>query len=137
MIVDTSDNPYFVKLLDFGLAKTKTFTRLTKTGLILGSIYYLSPEQILETGVTTASDIYSLGIICSEMLTGQKPFEGTTEDNIINRILNKDPLPPSVSRPDIPETLNLLVMAMIDKDPNLRPPADSVMEAIKEIAAAL
>jgi tRNA A-37 threonylcarbamoyl transferase component Bud32 len=69
MIIKTPENPYFVKLLDFGLAKTKAFSRLTKTGIILGTIFYLSPEQILGSGISTASDVYSMGIICCEMLT--------------------------------------------------------------------
>lgn len=133
MLIKTRKNPYFVKLLDFGLAKTKAYSRLTKTGLILGTIYYLSPEQILDTGVSTASDIYALGIMCCEILTGHKPFEADNEDGVISRILNHRPLEPSRFNPEVPVKLDLLLLDMLAKEPENRPTAPQVLDALKEI----
>ncbi len=136
MIIKTPENPHFVKLLDFGLAKTKAFSRLTKTGIILGTIFYLSPEQILDSGVSAASDVYSMGIICCEMLTGQKPFGGDTEDNVISQILNNEPLQPSRFRSDIPKKLNQLIKKMISKNPQERPSAEVVLNTLIKIKKA-
>jgi len=130
MIIKTLENPHFVKLLDFGLAKTKAFSRLTKPGIVLGTIFYLSPEQIIGSEITPASDVYSMGIICCEMLTGQKPFTAETEDSIISQILNNEPFQPSRFRPDIPAKFNQLVMKMISKNPKDRPSAEVVLNTL-------
>ena len=136
MIIKTLTNPHFVKLLDFGLAKTKAFSRLTKPGIVLGTIFYLSPEQILGAEITPANDIYSMGIICFEMLTGQKPFIAETEDGIINQILNNEALPPSGFRSDIPAKLNQLINKMVGKKPGERPSAEVVLNTLIEIKKA-
>jgi serine/threonine-protein kinase len=133
MIVKTPGNPYFVKLLDFGLAKTKAFSRLTKTGIVLGTIYYLSPEQVMDSGISPASDIYSMGVICCEMLIGQKPFDGEAETIIVGKILDNKPLQLSGFRSDIPGKLDQLLKKMIGKNPEERPSAEAVLNTLIEL----
>lgn len=133
MIVKTEENPYFVKLLDFGLSKTQSFTRLTKTGMILGTIFYLSPEQVLDTGITLKSDVYSLGIIYYEMLSGQKPFAGESEESVIKQILEKEPVELQHVRPDVPKELNKLIMKMTGKKPQQRPAIKNVLDTLKKL----
>jgi tetratricopeptide (TPR) repeat protein len=133
MIVKTPGNPYFVKLLDFGLAKTKAFSQLTKTGMVLGTIFYLSPEQVMDSGISTASDIYSMGVICCEMLMGQKPFDGDTKAVIVGKILDNEPLQLSGFRSDIPGKLNRLLIKMISKNPQERPSAQAVLNTFYKL----
>jgi tetratricopeptide (TPR) repeat protein/tRNA A-37 threonylcarbamoyl transferase component Bud32 len=133
MLIKASQPSYFVKLLDFGLAKTKTFSKLTRTGMILGTIFYISPEQILGSELSPASDIYSLGIIYCEILTGQKPFSGEAEDDVIRQILVEEPFQLSQFRPDIPPQLDQLIQKMLSKKPKERPPAQAVLNTLKEI----
>ena len=133
MLVETPENSYFVKLLDFGLAKTKAFSKLTKTGMVLGTIYYLSPEQVMDSGVSTACDVYAMGVIGCEMLMGRKPFDGDSEGIIIGKILENKPLPLSQFRNDIPAALNLLLTRMISKDIGERPSTREVLDALKSL----
>jgi len=78
-----------VRILDFGLAKLKGVSKLTKETSTLGTIQYMSPEQILARGVDQRSDIWSLGVVLYEMLTCETPFEGEYEQSVIFAILNK------------------------------------------------
>ena len=133
MIIQKEDNPYFVKILDFGLSKTHSLSRLTQTGMILGTIFYLSPEQILDTGITIASDVYALGIIYYEMLSGQKPFAGETEESVIKQILEKEPLEIKRLRPDVPAELSGLIEKMAAKKPQHRPSIEQVLETLRKI----
>ena len=133
MIIQKEDNPYFVKILDFGLSKTHSLSRLTQTGMILGTIFYLSPEQILDTGITIASDVYALGIIYYEMLSGQKPFAGETEESVIKQILEKEPLEIKQLRPDVPAELSGLIEKMAAKKPLQRPSIEQVLETLRKI----
>lgn len=130
MLVQTPGNPYFVKLLDFGLAKTKAFSRLTRTGIVLGTTYYLSPEQIMDTGVSTASDVYAMGVIGCEMLTGQKPFDAGNEAAIVGKILENNPPRLSSLRPGIPAELEELLASMIHKNPEDRPTTEEISKIL-------
>lgn len=137
MLVNTPGNTHFVKLLDFGLAKTKAFSRLTQTGMVLGTIYYMSPEQVMDTGISTASDVYAMGVIGCEMLIGRKPFDGDTEAAIISKILENKPLTLSNSRGDIPKKLQQLLERMINKNPQERPSTQEVLETLRQLLDAL
>ncbi|MFC2141242.1 serine/threonine protein kinase, partial [Acidobacteriota bacterium] len=106
ILIEKEEEKYFVKLLDFGLAKHQTLTRLTETGEILGTINYLPPERISQQEFSTAGDIYSLGVVFYEMLTSEKPFIGETPVDIIRQILEKEPIEPRQFRPEIPNELN-------------------------------
>lgn len=119
-----------VKLLDFGLAKNQSLTRLTQTGEFVGTIYYIPPEQISMQEFTRKSDIYSLGIVYYEMVTGETPFMGEQPLDIIQQILDKEPLAPSSFNKDLPPTLDRLILAMIQKNPSMRPDGWQIQDTI-------
>lgn len=122
MLIASEAAPHqFVKLLDFGLARTETLTRLTETGEILGTVNYLPPERITQQATTPAGDIYALGVIFYEMLTGEKPFAGEAPVDVIRAILDVEPLPLSTFRPDVPGSVERIIMAMMSKTPQARP----------------
>lgn len=126
MLVQKDGDPDFVKLLDFGLARMEFQTRLTQSGNFIGTIAYMAPEQVLHAHTSPANDIFSMGVIFYRMLGGQSPFQGETAIEIMGQIINKEPFDVTVFNMEIPAELNLLVMAMIDKDPGKRPSAETV-----------
>jgi len=132
MLVPENEDQQVVKLLDFGLAKNQTLTRLTATGEILGTVFYLPPEQITLQQFTTHSDIYSLGVIFYEIVTREKPFMGEQPLDIIKQILEHEPLPPSSFNARIDPELDTLIMAMLSKDPQQRPTASAVQQILDE-----
>ncbi len=105
-----------LKVTDFGIARAASAT-MTQTGSILGTAHYISPEQALGQKVGAPSDIYSLGILMYEMLTGDLPFRGDNPINIAMKHINENPLPPSRLRDDIPPGLEMVVMKALSKDP--------------------
>ncbi|MEJ2719636.1 MAG: protein kinase [bacterium] len=109
-----------VKILDFGLAKLATETRLTKIGMTLGTIAYMSPEQASGGDVDARSDIFSLGAVFYEMLTGTPPFKGDHEAAIIYGILHIDPAPLEERRSDVPERLHGVLARALAKNVNDR-----------------
>ena len=133
VLVEADGRRNVVKLLDFGLATTHSLTRLTQTGMILGTISYLSPEQITDRSVTAASDLYSLGVVAYELLTFQKPFPGETPADIIKQILDREAAAPVAFRPDIPGRLNALVLELLSKDPAKRPDDASLVARLEEL----
>src|ERR671935_1112129 len=98
-----------VKVTDFGIARAGT-SQMTEAGSIVGTAQYLSPEQARGTNVDQRSDIYSLGIVLYELLTGAVPFNGDTPVEIAMKHLSSVPEPPSVKRPEVPRDLDLIVM---------------------------
>ena len=136
MLVETEGRKNVVKLLDFGLATTQSLTRLTQTGMILGTIAYLPPEQITDRSVTAASDLYSLGVIAYELLTLRKPFLGETAVDVIKQVLDREPEAPARLRPDIPAALNDLVLEMMSKDPGRRPGDAALAIRLEELRLA-
>jgi len=133
ILVNREGDPYFVKLLDFGLATTQYLSRLTETGMVVGTIFYLSPEQLTVGQLSPASDIFALGVIYYEMLTGEKPFSGESAVEVMKQIVDKEILPPDVFRPDIDRTLSNLVRYMLRKNPAHRPDAGTVFNILREI----
>ncbi len=130
MVVEHEDDPHYVKLLDFGLARTQSLTRLTQSGLVVGTIGYLAPEQLTEQKSSTASDIYALGVIFYELLTRQPAFPGDTPVDIIKQILEASPVPPKKYRPEIGVALNDLILSMMEKDPEARPEGSAIAELL-------
>jgi beta-lactam-binding protein with PASTA domain len=110
-----------VKVADFGLVRAIATAGITSDSMILGTVAYLSPEQVT-TGVADArSDVYSAGIVCYEMLTGVPPYIGDTPISVAYRHVNDDVPPPSESVPGIPAALDDLVLRATRRDPALRP----------------
>jgi tetratricopeptide (TPR) repeat protein len=135
VLVERDGDPFFVKLLDFGLARTQSLTRLTESGTILGTIGYLAPEQITDQHATAASDLYAVGVICYEMLSRRHPFPGATPVETIQRILAGNPPPPSSLRPEIPAELDALVLGLLAVDPGLRPSAATITAKLARLRA--
>ena len=110
-----------VKLMDFGIAKMAADRKLTQTGHTMGSLYYMSPEQIRgEANLDGRSDLYSVGISLYEMVTGEKPFEADSQYSIMAAHLNEAPRPPLERDPTLPPALNEIIMMAIAKDPAQR-----------------
>jgi serine/threonine protein kinase len=108
-----------IKISDFGTAKISHATHTQIDGF-LGSPAYMSPEQINEEGPSVQSDIYSLGVVMYELLTGKLPFRAENSVAMINKILNEDPVPIETLRPDLPEKLVEIVQKAMHKDPKVR-----------------
>jgi serine/threonine-protein kinase len=117
-----------VKVTDFGIARAGT-SQMTETGSIVGTAQYLSPEQARGGEVDQRSDLYSLGIVLYELLTGKTPFEGDTPVEIAMKHLSTPPQPPSKLRSDIPRELDMVVLRALAKDPDDRYQSADEMEA--------
>ena len=110
-----------VKLMDFGIAKGATDRRLTMTGGTIGSVYYMSPEQISGAeGVDARSDLYSVGVSLYEMVTGKHAFDGDSQFSIMSAHLEKTPVPPITIDPSIPPALNEIIMVSVARDAGAR-----------------
>ncbi len=110
-----------VKIMDFGIAKYADESNLTQTGTTLGTLAYMSPEQLLADNVDHRSDLWSLGVVLYEMLAREVPFRRDREAAILYEILNRDPTPVEVHRPDAPAHLRTLILNLLQKDPAQRP----------------
>ncbi|HMA27334.1 MAG TPA: protein kinase, partial [Solirubrobacterales bacterium] len=122
------------RLGDFGLATTEARARVSG-GTLVGTVAYLPPEQALGEAARPQSDLYSLGALLYEMLTGQPPFPGDDAVSIISQHLHADPVPPSRHNPQVPEALDRVVLGLLAKRPEDRP--ESASEARELILAAL
>jgi serine/threonine-protein kinase len=117
-IMVTTDG--MVKIVDFGLAKLSGRTMLTKIGVALGTIAYMSPEQAKGEPVDERADIWALGVILYEMISGRPPFRGTYEQAIIYQTLNAEPDPIGTLRPETPFALQQIITKAMHKDPRER-----------------
>lgn len=108
------------KIVDFGLAKASGQTMLTKTGSTLGTAAYMSPEQARGETADHRTDIWAMGVVLYEMLTGRHPFAGEYESAVTYRILNEDPEFVSKIRPEVPARLDHIIQRAIAKDPARR-----------------
>jgi len=109
-----------VQIMDFGLAKLRGVSRLTKEGSTLGTAGYMSPEQVQGQDADHRSDIFSFGVLLYEMLAGQLPFKGVHETAIAYEIVNVDAAPMSSVKPEIDPELERIVLECLEKDPNER-----------------
>jgi len=118
-----------VKLMDFGIAVGKVLTRLTMTGARVGTPIYMAPEQAKGNRVDARSDVYSLGLLAYEMVSGQTAFKGSYEA-VVHQQVFESPKPPRQIRLEVPGKLNDLILSMIEKDPASRPTLDEVIARI-------
>jgi serine/threonine protein kinase len=119
-----------VKILDFGLAKlldteasiaaTKVISPLTEVGMVVGSVAYMSPEQAEGRNVDTRSDIFSLGAVLYEMVTGRKPFAGDTPVRILTNVVHEDPVPASKVVASVSPDVEKIIVRCLRKDPARR-----------------
>jgi eukaryotic-like serine/threonine-protein kinase len=122
------------RLGDFGLAATDTRSREAVQGMLVGTVAYLPPEQALGRASDPRSDLYSLGCLLYEMLTGQPPFEGDDAVTIIGQHVNATPVAPSRHRPEVSQALDDFVLRLLAKAPEDRP--DGAAGALAELEAA-
>ncbi|HEY1895400.1 MAG TPA: serine/threonine-protein kinase [Terracidiphilus sp.] len=109
-----------VKLMDFGIAKSANDVQLTRPGTTLGSVYYMSPEQVRGGDIDGRSDIYSFGVMLYELLTGRKPFVADSSFSLLNAHLNEIPTPPLEINPALSRELNDVVLRAMAKRPEDR-----------------
>lgn len=120
-----------VQIMDFGLAKLRGVTRLTKEGSTVGTAGYMSPEQVQGQEADHRSDIFSLGILLYEMLAGELPFKGIHETALMYEIVNVDASPMSTIRPEIEPSLDAIILECLAKEPDER--YQSAKEVSKEL----
>jgi serine/threonine-protein kinase len=128
-----------VKIMDFGIAKSlQAESRLTQTGVALGTAGYLAPEQLSGKPLDARTDIFSLGVMAYELIAGVRPFAGPNISNVIYQILHQNPVPPRQRNPRCPERLERAVLKALAKNPDERWPAvRDFGQEIKDILATL
>jgi serine/threonine protein kinase len=115
VLIAKGDEP---KLLDFGLAiETETALQITKDGMVVGTPYYLAPEQARGQKATPLCDVYAAGVTLYYLLTGKRPFVGATALAVLNKHIHEPPVPPMKHKADIPKPLNDIVLKMMAKKP--------------------
>lgn len=120
------------KVADFGIARAVTESTMTYTGNVVGSVHYFSPEQAKGTLITPKSDVYSLGVVLYEMLTGALPFTGETPVSIAMKHLQEEPVSVRQLDPAIPPVVEAIVARAMSKDPAMRPVAAEFMHDIQQ-----
>lgn len=127
-----------VKLLDFGIALAGRSGDLTRAGYLLGSLSYMSPEQVSGAKATTRSDIYSVGVTLYEFVTGRLPITGNSDYEIMMGHMHQTPPPPNQIVPTIPAPLSAAIMHALAKDPADRfPAAEDFLRAIEMVSGML
>ncbi|SFQ34891.1 serine/threonine protein kinase [Amycolatopsis arida] len=116
-----NDGSGVVKVGDFGLVRAVASAGTTSSSVILGTVAYLSPEQVATGATSERGDVYSTGILLYEMLTGQPPYTGDTALSVAYRHVNDDVPPPSAARPGLPPALDDLILRATRRDPQARP----------------
>jgi serine/threonine-protein kinase len=111
-----------IKVMDFGLARATGLQQITITRTLVGSIYYASPEQIWGNTLDNRSDIYALGVVLYEMVSGQRPFQGRSMPELTQNIVRGNPLPPSHYNPHIAPELEEIILLSLSRDRNQRYP---------------
>jgi eukaryotic-like serine/threonine-protein kinase len=127
-----------LKVADFGLARALTAAGHTRTGLLIGTVAYVPPEQVEGGATGPRGDVYSAGVMFFELLTGRQPFTGDTPLSVAYQHVNSDVPAPSLLVPGIPAVVDQLVLAATSRDPALRPPdADAFAGAVRRVISGL
>jgi serine/threonine-protein kinase len=122
-----------IKVTDFGLARAESASRQTKTGVLLGTVGYLAPEQVLSGSADARADVYAAGIMLFELLTGRQPYDGDTPLAVAYKHVNEVVPLPSSLLPGLPAQLDALVATATSREPARRPPdADHFLAAVTE-----
>src|SRR6185436_1050653 len=124
----------YVKLLDFGLARVQPemvtigqAAATTEAGLLLGTVAYMAPEQARGEMITQEADVFALGVMLYELVTGRHPFAAPSQLGTLHALMWESPEPPSFLNPELPRAIDQLIVEMLQKDPRLRPGASEVM----------
>ncbi|HKK21632.1 MAG TPA: protein kinase [candidate division Zixibacteria bacterium] len=117
ILIDSSSR---ARIVDFGLASVAAADNLTKTGSTIGTIGYMSPEQVRSDKTDVRSDLFSLGVVLYEMVAGKGPFASDNQAAVLNSILNDAPKPPSEFRADLPPALQHIILKLLEKAPEMR-----------------
>jgi serine/threonine protein kinase len=135
----------YVKVLDFGLAHTVedaenaslavTAAGLTEVGVVMGTVRYMSPEQVRAEPLTAASDVFSLGIVLYELATSTHPFVAESGLGVASAILSHTPIPPSRLNPELPVAMEALILEMLDKNPSRRPTTAAIESRMAELGS--
>ena len=126
-----------VKVADFGLARAHAAAGHTRTGLLIGTVAYVPPEQVTGDSTGPRGDVYSAGVMLFEMLTGRLPFTGDTPLSVAYQHVNTDVPAPSTLVPGIPAAVDELVLAATSRDPARRPAdAGEFLRAVRRVRAA-
>src|SRR5919205_1118549 len=127
-----------VKVTDFGIARAASSSTMTRTGHILGTAHYISPEQAMGEHVGPASDLYSLGVVLYEMLTGELPFDAETPLGIAMKHVNGHLRQPKELNPAVPDGINAITLRLLAKNPDDRYASDSeLIEDLERVCAGL
>ncbi|RKH41918.1 serine/threonine-protein kinase [Corallococcus sicarius] len=118
-----------LKLMDFGLAKSTHVMGATTQGTTLGTPEYMAPEQVMGTPVSPATDLYALGVVAYELFTGQLPFRHAQPVPLMFLHVQEAPVPPRTLRSELPESFEKLVLQLMQKRPEERPPSATVLRA--------
>jgi serine/threonine-protein kinase len=122
-------------LTDFGLAKGRAYTVLTKPGMVMGTLDYLAPEMLRGSDATGACDIYALGCLAYECTAGRAPFADKSMFDLASAHLNAEPPDPCANRPEAPEGLSWAILQALAKDPEKRPPTATAYAHLISFAA--
>lgn len=117
-----------VKVMDFGLAKQMS-SALTEMGVVVGTANYMSPEQGQGKDLDCRSDLYSLGAVYYELVTGRPPFLADQATAVLFMHVYENPVPPQLLNPDVPDAVNALILRMLSKNPDERPASPDVLDA--------
>ena len=120
------------KVMDYGIARARRFDGLTVTGAFLGTPEYVAPEIIEGRGSQPRSDLYALGVVFYELLTGRRPFAADTPFGLLRQHCTEVPRPPSSVRPGVPAQLDAIVARLLAKDPAERYDAEGLLVALRD-----